>query len=177
MNIIKSFILLISLSIFLMACGKETPNAEPQSKTKHSSLKTVTQYHSNSDYLTIADVEKVSGLKGIKIVPYDASKGAGGDLNFATSDDKLVVMANFLGSSFYADYKKQPGYFKEEIKGLGEEAFAGPKSGPEYVLVFLKGTHCVTLSSFFNLGGDSSSPTMLTMDQLKELAIIVDSRL
>jgi len=177
MNIIKSFVFLISLSFLVISCGKNTPKAESQSNTNNSNPKTVVQYKSNSDYLTIADVEKVSGLKRIKIVPYDASKGAGGDLNFATSDNKLVVMANFLGSSFYADYKKQNGYFKKDISGVGEEAFAGPKSGPEYVLVFLKGTHCVTLSSFFNLGGDSNSPTMLTMDQLIALGKIVSDRM
>jgi hypothetical protein len=128
-------------------------------------------------YLTGADVEKVSGLKGIREVPRDPSKGAGGDLNFAAADGKLVTMANFLSGDFYATYKKQRGYFKSDVKGVGDEAFIGPSSGPEYVLVFRKGDRCVTLSSFFNMGGPPSQPLMLSKDQLIELGKIVAGRL
>jgi hypothetical protein len=128
-------------------------------------------------YLTGIDVEKVSGLKGIKEVPKNPSKGAGGDLNFADPDGKLVVMANFLPGDFYAKYKKQSGAFKSDVKGVGDEAFSGPPSGPEYVLVFRKGDHCVTLSSFFNIGGPASKPLMLTKEQLIALGKIVAERL
>jgi hypothetical protein len=120
-------------------------------------------------YLTGADVEKVSGIKGIKEVPRDPSKGAGGDLNFADADGKLVMMANFSGNSVYEKSKQQKGFFKSDVKGVGEEAFSGPSSGPEYVLVFRKGVHCVSLSSFFNMGGPASKPTMLSKEQLIEL--------
>jgi hypothetical protein len=126
-------------------------------------------------YLTSADVEKVSGINGIKEVPRDPSKGAGGNLNFADADDNLVMMATFSGNSVYEQSKKQKGYFKSDVKGVGEEAFSGPSSGPaEYVLVFRKGVHCVSLSSFFNIGGPASKPTMLSKEELialgKEIA-------
>ena len=129
-------------------------------------------------YLTGADIEKISGMSGIKEVPRDPSKGAGGDLNFAGSDDKLVVMAGFQSADYYANYKKQKGYFKSDVKGVGEEAFSGPASlGPEYMLVFRKGSHCITLTSFFNIGGPASKPLVLTQEQLVELGKIVAERL
>ena len=62
-------------------------------------------------------------------MPRDPSKGTGGDLNYADSDGKLVVMASFLSGDFYAKYKTQKGYFKSDIKEVGEEAFSGPSSG------------------------------------------------
>lgn len=124
---------------------------------------------SHGKYLTSADVEKISGMKGIKTVPRDPSKGAGGDLNFADADGKLVIMVNFSGNSIYEKSKQQKGIFKSDVKGVGEEAFSGPSTGPEYLLVFRKGVHCVTLSTFFNIGGPSSKPTMLTKEQLIEI--------
>lgn len=128
-------------------------------------------------YLTVADVEKVSGLTGIKIVPKNPAKGAGGDLNFATSDGKLVLMALFSGASLYAPSKQQAGYFKAAVPGVGSEAFSGPKNDPQFVLCFKKGVYCVTLSSFFNIGGDAKHPTMLTMDQLIALGKLVAPRI
>jgi hypothetical protein len=114
----------------------------------------------------------------INILPRDPSKGAGGDLNFADSDGKLVVMAGFQSADYYTRFKTQKSYFKSDIKGVGEEAFSGPSSGgAEYLLVFRKGSHCISLTSFFNLGGPASKPLMLTKEQLVELGKVVAGRL
>jgi hypothetical protein len=45
--------------------------------------------------LTIADVEKVTGLKGVQLVAPGAVTGAGAGLNFATADKHMVLMVNF----------------------------------------------------------------------------------
>lgn len=129
-------------------------------------------------YLTVPDVEKVSGLSGIKIVPYDPSQGAGGDLNFATVDGELVLMANFLDGSNFKRYKNKPRYIKAPVAGVGEEAYSGPKNDPQSVLIFRKSIYCVTLGTFLNMSGNAKSPTtMLTMDQLIALGKLVASRL
>ena len=44
-----------------------------------------------AQFLTVQDVEKITGFHGVKIVPADASKGAGGDLNFANSNGDLIL--------------------------------------------------------------------------------------
>jgi hypothetical protein len=125
-------------------------------------------------FLTVTDVQKVSGLSGIKIVPKDPSKGAGGDLNFATTDGNMVMMANFSSASYF---RKQPSFIKAPVAGVGEEAYSCPKDDPQYILYFRKGNFCVTLSSFFNMDSSSKSPTMLTMYQLIALGKIVAPRL
>ena len=76
-------------------------------------------------------------------------------------------MAGFQSADYYTRFKTQKGYFKSDIKGVGEEAFSGPSSGgAEYMLVFRKGSHCISLTSCFNLGGPASKPLMLTKEQL-----------
>jgi len=45
--------------------------------------------------LTIADVEKVTGLSGVKTVPNGSQTGAGGMLNFVNASGKLVLAVNF----------------------------------------------------------------------------------
>ena len=126
--------------------------------------------------LTVADVEQVSGIKGIKVVPYDPSKGAGGNLNFATQEGTLVVMANFQGSTFYQQSKSQQGFFKADVTGVGDEAFSGPAQSPTgepYALWVRKGGQAFALSSFFT----TAEKNYLSQDQLRELAKIVLSRL
>jgi hypothetical protein len=134
--------------------------------------------------VTPADVEKISGLTGIKLVPRDPSKGAGGDLNFATQDDSLVLMVLVSGSSLYKQSKEETGYFHADVSGIGDEAFDGPADAKNYfappggkadpfLLAFRKGTSMVTMSSF--LGPDQKA--YFSQEKLRELAKLVASRM
>lgn len=58
-----------------------------------------------ADVLTVADVEKATGLTGIKTVAKNPMKGAGGELNFATADDKVVITFFVQPESMYAFWK------------------------------------------------------------------------
>jgi hypothetical protein len=129
-----------------------------------------------SKYLTVADVEKVSGETGLKLIDYDPSIGAGGDLNFAKSDNTMFLLAQIQNKSTVWDaWKKQTGFFNEAIPGVGDEAYNGPKGmGVIYVLFFYKGNTAFSLSSFFNLTGDGKP--YFTQEQLIELAKIMVSR-
>jgi len=51
--------------------------------------------------LTIADVEKVTGLSGVKTVPNGSQTGAGGMLNFVNASGKLVLAVNFGDAQLY----------------------------------------------------------------------------
>ncbi|MCL5986552.1 MAG: hypothetical protein M1371_08320 [Actinobacteria bacterium] len=129
-----------------------------------------------SKFLTVADVEKVSGETGIKLIDYNPSIGAGGDLNFAKSDGTMFLLAQVQEKSFIWDeWKKQEGFFNEAVPGVGDEAYNGPKgTGAKYVLFFYKGDLAFSLSSFFNLS-EGGKP-YFTQDQLIELAKIMLSR-
>jgi len=123
-------------------------------------------------YLTPSDLEQVTGMSGITLAPYDPSTGAGGTLNFATSDGTLITLLSVFTADDYELAKETEGWAAEEVAGIGDEAFLGPEGSP-YYLYFRSGDLGFGLSSFFQLGGT----TYLTTDQLKELAAIVLSRI
>jgi len=151
-----------------------TGNSADSGQTTESSAATAGSQEKEK-YLTIADVEKVSGEKGIKLVAYNPSKGAGGDLNFAKSDDTMFLLAQIQPKYFWNIWKGQANSFNEPVSGVGDEAFNGPKGMPaNYVLFFLKGDIAFSVSSFLN-AGDTSKP-FFSEDQLIELAKIMLSR-
>lgn len=126
-------------------------------------------------YLTVADIQKVTGLTGIKQVPRDPKKGAGGHLNFADGKGNMILLASFLTSEEFDFYKSEEGLVKEKIPGLGDEAFSGPATGTPYMLVMRKGSKSVALSTFFETA--EMMATRLSMDHLISLSKIVLSRL
>jgi hypothetical protein len=125
--------------------------------------------------ITIADVEKVGGLKGVILVPYDAAKGAGGALNFAQADSALVLMFDVRDAAAYAQNKAVARFYNADVPGVGDEAFDGPKvAAPAvpYVLFVRKGGRMFSLSAY-SVNGKWS----FTQAQLKELALLVVARM
>ena len=122
---------------------------------------------SGPQYLTVQDVEKITGLHGVKLVPPNPSKGAGGDLNFANKDGKLILMVNRSLSSdmFYSQTKNMKGAFKEDIQGVGDAAFIGPPGNYPYFDSFKKGKGSGSVATFLGFTG-----TLLTMEQVKRVA-------
>lgn len=127
--------------------------------------------------LTTADVEKVSGLKGVKLVPRDPRRGAGGDLNFARADGNLLVMAIIRPSDPLWKQWQQALGFGAKVSELGDEAYEG-RDAPN-VLFVRKGNRALSLSSFFDpeLIAQGKMKPLLTQTQLRELAKIIVSRL
>ena len=87
--------------------------------------------------LTVADVEKVAGVAGVKSVPRQPEIGAGGMLNFANSSGKLILAVSFGDGQLYKKArdtkevdlggKKYPNQlFAHSVPGVGDEAFASP---------------------------------------------------
>jgi hypothetical protein len=119
--------------------------------------------------ITVADVEKAGALKGIKLVPKDPKIGAGGDLNFATADNKIVLIVVARDKSLLDEMKAQKGSLDAAVAGLGDEAYNGPGFGKvRYILVVRKGNRVTSLSSFMNMA--AGGKPYFTQDQLKELA-------
>lgn len=127
--------------------------------------------------LTIADVEKVSGLAGLKTVPYDPAIGAGGSVNVADESGQLVVMLVVEGPETWDAWLTDGFTVSEPVTPpVGDESFVGPNpdtSSVTYIFGFRKGDAAVALSTFFDANGE----TVLSVEQLRELAEIVDSRL
>ena len=126
-----------------------------------------TKAASRAPYLTVQDVEKITGLHGIKLVPADPSKGAGGDLNFANKDGDLILMVQRMLSSdaLYSQTKKMKGTVKAEIAGVGDAAFTGPAGDLQYFVSFKKGKGSGSAATFLSFSGPR-----LPLDQVKKVA-------
>src|SRR5208282_5911088 len=120
-----------------------------------------------AQYLTVQDVEKITGLHGVKLVPPDPSKGAGGDLNFANKDGKLILMVQRMLNSdaLYSQTRKMSGAVKADIQGVGDAAFIGPPGNYPYFVSFKKGKGSGSVASFLGFTGP-----LLTIDQVKKVA-------
>lgn len=127
--------------------------------------------------LTPADVESVSGLSGLKVVAYDPAIGAGGDVNIATADGQLVAMLVVEGPETW-DAWLTDGYTVAEsvTPPVGDESFIGPNpdiSPTIYIFGFRKGDIAIVLDTYFDANGE----TVLSVEQLRQLAEVVAGRL
>jgi hypothetical protein len=128
------------------------------------------------ELITVKDVEDVTGMQGIQLVPRNPQIGAGGDLNFALADGTLLLTVGIQDAPMYDEWKAQEGFFHAAVPDLGDEAFEGPTFGEHrYVLIFRKGAKAIALSSFFNM--QARGEPFLSQDQLREIARIAISRL
>jgi len=127
--------------------------------------------------LTPDDVSKLTGLSGVKLISRDASKGAGGDLNFALPNGKPILMANFQDAKYYAQSKAMKDVYGGEVQGVGDEAFIGKFMGMESILYFRKGTQSVALSSFIDTENGWPGKPYLNQEQLRQLAALILSRM
>jgi hypothetical protein len=129
----------------------------------------------NAKLLPLADVAKVTGIQGLKIVSKDPSKRMIGDVNFVKPDGKRILSLVFetVDLKAYAQ-AKQSGSFKTAysgpVKGIGDEAYDGPPKMPPFILTVRKGTHLVTISTDLNY--ETMEP-LLTQEQLKKIAAII----
>ncbi|MGD0783335.1 MAG: hypothetical protein ABSA30_10810 [Candidatus Aminicenantales bacterium] len=127
--------------------------------------------------LTIADVQAVGKMTGLKLIPYDPSKGAGGDLNFALADGTMALLVQFQtmdAKRWEKDKAAQKNYIRGPVAGLGDEAFDGPPGNFPYALTIRKGSRVVALSSFADM---KTGKFIFSMEQLTALAKIILGRM
>jgi hypothetical protein len=127
--------------------------------------------------LTADDVAKVTGLSGVALVPPDASKGAGGDLNFALPDGRMILLVTFLDTNGYNQSKSIPDIYGGEVKGVGDQAFIGKVMGMESILDFRKGARGAGLSSFIDTDHGWPGKPYVSQQQLRQLAALMLSRM
>jgi len=132
--------------------------------------------------ITVADVEKVSGLTGIK------QDLQGDRVNFRTQDNRMVLevqVHSHFGDRLYKQTKATSLNVHASVSGIGDDAFDGPSDAinmgvssadgkkQPYLLWFLKGSTSVSLTTY----ADSRHPQFyLSQDKLRELAKIMVSR-
>lgn len=127
--------------------------------------------------LTAADVSKVTGLSGVVLVPPDPHKGAGGDLNFALPNGKMILLVTFLDTKSYNQSKAMKDVYGGEVTGVGDQAFIGKVMGMESILYFLKGARGAALSSFIDTDHGWPGKPFVSQTQLRQLATLMLSRM
>jgi hypothetical protein len=137
--------------------------------------------------LTSSDVEKATGLKGVKTVLPGSQPGAGGHLNFAGPDGKLLLMVNFGDAQLYKKAREQKEMtiggqkfpmplFARSVAGIGDEAFAAPPGPDQNVLYARRGNQAVSVTTYFGPPGSKGVKPVLPMAQLEEIARLIFSR-
>jgi hypothetical protein len=133
--------------------------------------------------LTVADVEKVAGVSGVKEVARMSQPGAGGELNFAGPDGKLLLMVNFGTAQLYTKARQQKDIkvggtsypmplYAHDVPGVGDEAFDSPPGNIQYVLYVRKGDKAISVTTYMSRQGKP----LLTIAQLKTIAQTILSR-
>lgn len=122
--------------------------------------------------LSVADVEMVTGLKGVESVPQDYARMIVGDLNFAQPDGTLLLRVNFWDLKTFEMAK---GGYPYPVDGLGDEAFEGPTGSVQHEeLIFRKGDRAVVVASALD---SKTNKPLVSGKPLRELARIIASRM
>lgn len=180
-----TLVLVVLLSLGLTACSRAVPGSgsptttSTPSATSSSTADQNAMASSNPDadaLLTIADVEKVTGLSGIKRVNASSTVDAIGRLNFATADGVLVATMN-IGDGTAFDQALQTMMFAREATGTGSMSFVGPSPQVSKVLTVFaaaQGDHAVIMKTFTKVKGGTEA--WLTIEQLQSLTGLALSR-
>jgi len=148
-------------------------------------LSTLASAQAPDSRLTVADVEKVTGLTGVHVVAPGSQPGAGAGLNFAGPDNKLILMVNFGTDALYRHAREQKEMtmgstkvpmvlYHASVPGIGNEAFDSPPGPLQYVIYLRKGIKAASVTTYFDSSGKK---TRLSMEQLKTIARTVADRL
>ena len=161
---ILSLIILITIS----SCGEKEKQIQDVGKKQNEDLA------GKVNVLTTTDIEKVSGMSGIKLVDKGSISGAGGNLNFATADGKMYAMLVLTDMDIFDQWKARENYTFKQLSNIGDEAYSAPGGGMQFIVFFRKGKSVGSVSSFINL--ETGHP-YLSVEQLSDLARMVVNRM
>jgi hypothetical protein len=126
--------------------------------------------------LPVADAERITAHRPLKLVPRRSLPAAGGTCNYAEGGTRMVLLFTLLDGKSkaheqYLRYRGQPAYQpnQKELSGLGDEGFTA--GAYEHQLVARKGKTVVMLAAMIHY--DKTTHTghaSVTRDQLITLA-------
>jgi hypothetical protein len=174
---IASLLLVAAVAIAMIGCDGVVDGVDADSNGTDVGAPSGAGAVDPNELLTPADLEAVSGLAGLEVVPYNPAIGAGGDVNIATAGGQLVAMLVVEGPETW-DAWLTDGYTVSEpvTPPVGDESFIGPNpdvSAAVYIFGFLKGDTAIVLDTYFDTNGE----TILSVEQLRALAEVIEGRL
>ncbi len=163
--LIISMFTLLMLTVLTGCNNNEAPAAAPPESQGLVSNQAGSDSELYAKYLTIADVEEVTGMTGL------TSREEAITLTFFSDDGTDILEVRFDGNSFYdAEVGANEEYYTP-VSDLGDKAAICIPAMP-YKVTFLQGDHCIMVQTI-----PQSSDLPVTEDQLITLAKIVASRL
>ena len=173
--------LAVVLGLSVTGCSKGVGSAAKGSSTATASADASPtaekMLNSNPDaasLLSVADVEKVTGMTGLQLVKQGSSTDAVGRINFAAADGTLVAIMN-IGDAVAFDQSMQGMYFSKVTTGTGDMCFVGPSSQVSPTLTLFaaaKGDHAVIMKTFLKAkGGTEVWVPVAKLQELTGLAL------
>lgn len=171
---IAMLLTVLLVCVFLWDCGEKESSGPDSSGSspavqgeKSADQSAETGGASYGEYLTAADVEKVTGLTGLKAAEENLT------LRFTDSTGAVVYEARFYGSSFYEEEVDGNRDYYTDVPGVRDKAAICIPDSP-YRLTFLKGENSVMTQV---LAKNADGQWLLNEEQLISLAKMIASRL
>jgi hypothetical protein len=171
--------LIAVLALGLTACSKaaSAPSGTTTSTASATASATTTataeamkNSNPNADsLLSVADVEKATGMSGLKLVDRNSSPNAVGRLNFASADGTIVAIMT-IGDAVAFDQSMQGMNFSKVTTGTGDMCYVGPSSKVSPTLTLFaaaKGDHAVIMQTFLKTKGGTEA--WVSIDKLQAL--------
>ena len=132
--------------------------------------------------ISAMDVEKATGLKGLKQVPRQKAvdgvtdnKYLTGDINIVQANNQPVMVVQFLPSFAFDQFKGDSGFIKSPVSGIGDEAYTGPSFDPQTSVNFVKGGTYVTVSTLID--PRDKKKAVLPIEQVIAVAKVIAGRM
>jgi hypothetical protein len=132
--------------------------------------------------ISASDVEKITGLSGLKQVPRQkavngvtANKFLTGDINIVRPDNQPIIEVQFRPSFAFKQFKGDAGFIKAPVPGLGDEAYTGPSFDPQTTVNFVKGGYYVSVST--NVDPRDKTKALLKIEHVIAVAKLIASRM
>lgn len=126
-------------------------------------------------FLTVEDVERISGLKRIRQIPFHPMLFLGSELNFVSESGHKILCVDFFEAKQFGIYKRMSSRSSLALfNGLGDEACAGHDPiDNSSLLLFRKGDNAVLMNS---VAAEHASAG-LNLEQLIQIGEVVAARL
>jgi hypothetical protein len=180
---ICALVLLTLAAAMMGGCSSGAPSGAAPTTTAtveaSATAESAAMNSSNPDpdsLLTVADVEKASGLPDLKSVAQGSTKEAIARLNFANADGTLVASLS-IGDGTAFDQSLSTMNFAREATGTGSMSYVGPSPTVSPVLTIFaaaQGDHAIIMKTF--LKTKDGTATWLSIEQLQQLTGLALSR-
>ena len=167
---LKRILICSLIAVCLLSASTGCDNNEAPPASAPESEESVSEESGSSaslyaEYLTVEDVEKVTGISGLTMMEESIT------LKFYNGDGTNILEARFDGSTFYESEVGANEEYYTPVSDLGDKAAICIPDMP-YRVTFLQGDHAVMIQT---IPQDGNLP--VSEEQLIALAEIVSSRL